>query len=547
MHALGWAIPDNGETGLSMLSSWLIYPAPAGAGPLAPTVLTAGAALFIGLVIACLSRRLPAGIGAGAVIAAVSGAAILLFARDLEGGYSPTVLVHVLCGLTALWYVVGWIGSRTTRAARSASDKKTTGSSVKSTARTEGNVWEHAALFCGLAALGLLLRWHDGPLISRFVGMLDFLALLVFAELIWGTRSGAWTPYPLAVLIACLLVSFVPSWVRQLEPAPGGWGLVLIGVLCLASVLVTVLDDWRQRRRMWLREPHVPPPPLAPPRWLFCGIVAVCLCVGAGGFVFYTHPATAFALWFSAIACFVVGHVLRHDRCGEIGLILTGDGIVTAATAWSSDVLSGSVIGFVIAGGYLIWLARFWNQQLDAGKAWTTAGRLIPSARRLGYTAILGAFPAVLFIVGRQDAGEHLYLDIFASVVLLLAICLILKDHGQQGHASAAIVVCVLVIVAGVSLTRVIAAAAGMPISYMLGGALALIWLTALTWRRSSVAGEESYNAMLSGAGPMALLIVLSEVGFSASMLAAFGIVVLAGGVRAWRQGYLTVGGEVSR
>jgi len=49
------------------------------------------------------------------------------------------------------------------------------------------------------------------------------------------------------------------------------------------------------------------------------------------------------------------------------------------------QLFNAMMVGFAIAAGWWTWLSRVWEQQLDNGKAWTTAGRLIPRAKRFAF------------------------------------------------------------------------------------------------------------------------------------------------------------------
>ena len=51
------------------------------------------------------------------------------------------------------------------------------------------------------------------------------------------------------------------------------------------------------------------------------------------------------------------------------------------------SVHTGVVIGLAGASLLWFWLGRLWRQQLRDGRAWTTAGRLIPLTERVGFLA----------------------------------------------------------------------------------------------------------------------------------------------------------------
>lgn len=65
------------------------------------------------------------------------------------------------------------------------------------------------------------------------------------------------------------------------------------------------------------------------------------------------------------------------------------------APSWFANVFARLIIGLAIATVFWHWLAGVWHQQLDNGQAWTTTGRLIRTAKRVGFlcgaTALLVA------------------------------------------------------------------------------------------------------------------------------------------------------------
>lgn len=570
---------------------------------LLPSTLTVSLALAAALLALLLRKRLPNGMAVGTMLAAVGGAAVLLLA-DQDAEFSPVRLARVLTALAVGCYVAGLIAEYVARrrtgdslprmtpnAASNVSPSVTPNatSNVRPSATPSlapnpthpslSRVWDHAALLCGLMALALLLHWTDGPLIGRHALTFDYLVLLSLAGVAWLRPGASRSPYPAVALLACLAWSFVPDWVPNFSPGLRDVGLVLVGCLCLAGALTITLDDWRQRRRIWLRDPSRSPEYFRPPLWLYCGIVAVCLFVGAGGILFREHPSAAFALWFAALAAFIVGHVLGCRRCGAIGLILTGAGIVAACTAWLADAGLGAMIGIILAGGYLLWLARFWHQQLDEGRAWTTAGRLIPSARNLGYATLSGTLPVTCLVFSRADVLEHKYLLLVACILYLATIRLVLRDHLQHRRPAGAVVTIALAISGSVPIalfiTLVLNACSAHPrnsppftglfrtdvlnacSTYLLGGGIVLCWMALVALRHNILIsselqpipgtqqpdalqppierpssltnyGIESYNALYLGVCPIIYLIMLSETGFSKPKLIALALTLTA-------------------
>ncbi|MBI5863051.1 MAG: hypothetical protein HZB38_00790 [Planctomycetes bacterium] len=86
----------------------------------------------------------------------------------------------------------------------------------------------------------------------------------------------------------------------------------------------------------------------------------------------------------------------------------------------------------------MIWLARFWRQQLLDGAAWTTAGRLIPAARLLAVAAcvaLAGAFAARLTAQHTPDSMS----GIGAAFVLVLFLLLFRLQSREAGENSSPI------------------------------------------------------------------------------------------------------------
>src|SRR5690606_26505512 len=68
------------------------------------------------------------------------------------------------------------------------------------------------------------------------------------------------------------------------------------------------------------------------------------------------------------------------------------------------SILNRAVFGLALMTGVWHWLMGVWKQQLDDGKPWTTAGRLIRCLRRVG------------FLVGCTAALMSLHLSFWPSL-----------------------------------------------------------------------------------------------------------------------------------
>ena len=474
-----------------------------------PVEVTAAFAIAVA-VVALLGRRgIPAGVGEGTFVTAVSGAAILLLVIDSAGQASRSALGHVLTALTVLWYAASRLAARSTAPA----------SSQNATANSDRNaafVWGYAALVCGLAAVANLASIPDGLTGGAWpAGAIDVVVLLALSGLIWVFRTGAWAPYPAIALLICVLAMVVPASALEAHAPTWGVGLNAAALLCLGVVIWTILLDWRQRRRQWLEQPQWIPD--APPTrsTLLAVLVVVCVLIGLGGVLLHGFWFTPTALWLAALTCLTIGHVRGWLLAGEIGLMLVGAGIVSASMAWLTPGWPGALFGLALAGGYLVWLARFWDQQLLHGVAWTTAGRLIPASRRLGYAASSGAIAAT--VVGLTTGAfteQGLWIVALTLLLLLVLMSLLVRDgleFGQSGAFAGSCLVTVAAAGPGCALFARLAAEPLMPIVAVAVGAMLMMLRVAFAvagGRRpsadfqDSTAGTEPGRYAPAGAGP---------------------------------------------
>jgi hypothetical protein len=152
--------------------------------------------------------------------------------------------------------------------------------------------------------------------------------------------------------------------------------------------------------------------------------------------------------WMTVVSAVALGAsllVLAHRRWSEPPAYL-GMAVITLAVCaalatvvgfftylgWDRRLLWDCVlVGLAMMVFMWLWLPRFWDQQLHEGQAWTTAGRLIVPARRMGYVvALIGAIVAVRVAVwakwpsaGAEDVSESAgWIGAGAIVLLVLAL-----------------------------------------------------------------------------------------------------------------------------
>ncbi|MBP7935292.1 MAG: hypothetical protein KA354_11650 [Phycisphaerae bacterium] len=126
------------------------------------------------------------------------------------------------------------------------------------------------------------------------------------------------------------------------------------------------------------------------------GIVSVVLMLGAC--IHILSPWAAMSAFAAGGAALALAGRRWDENLADVGFGLMTLGIVSLCLVWLpvprrpsaghfASIFAVAVVGLAISTAFWHWLARVWDQQLDHGRAWTTAGRLIPSARRVGFLA----------------------------------------------------------------------------------------------------------------------------------------------------------------
>ena len=114
--------------------------------------------------------------------------------------------------------------------------------------------------------------------------------------------------------------------------------------------------------------------------------------------VLVTVPWTAVGALAGGAAMLALCHRRWGESLADIGLGLITLGMVsltmvglpdrhTEASVYFPAVFSRAAAGLAVMVWFWHWVATIWEDQLDRGAAWTTAGRLIPVSRRVGFIA----------------------------------------------------------------------------------------------------------------------------------------------------------------
>jgi hypothetical protein len=233
--------------------------------------------------------------------------------------------------------------------------------------------------------------------------------------------------------------------------------LLLVGLsaVLVVAVLVGAIVAYRRRWRLAFENPDS----LADTPQSVSGFSLSCICVALMvGFLVVFHLVvpvrtagsyrvtllvTSICALGVSVSCFLV-----CGRAWSSGLGDAGFALLTLAVAASATMLvpsqSGAlvdrypqlfnamIVGFAIATGWWTWLSQVWDQQLDDGAAWTTAGRLIPHAKRFAFfSAALAYLSATLMAFWPRLPGiatmDHSYGRIvsgFSANLFLLLVML---------------------------------------------------------------------------------------------------------------------------
>jgi hypothetical protein len=278
-----------------------------------------------------------------------------------------------------------------------------------------GSLWSLAASLTGLAVIWAIAGvWGKRGASQRSVAR----NVALYAAAICGL---------LAVAVA-LAAGGGHAW-RPMGSATSGPLPVVLGAVAAAIVVGVGLREWRRRVRIWRTEPQrltEPMPRYAPPHW---AAIAASVLAGLAGLLRADAAGTPIGVALAGIAASVVGHRWRSTRVGGLGLLLVAESVITAGYAWCGPSPAAALLGWAAAGVYLLWLARFWHQQLNDGRPWTTAGQMIPIARQLSYAVAGGEFVvAAAWMLGGDAGPAGGWVALVAGAVALVHGTMLVSD-----------------------------------------------------------------------------------------------------------------------
>lgn len=388
----------------------------------------------------------------------------------------------------------------------------------------------HVALLAGLVAVPLALIGAGGsPTLFRAT-VLAVLALLAAGFAGWRgstlARYAAWGCVAVGVVMG---IHALPAW-RWLPLC--AFGAAMLALLLLFAIVVV---DWRRRIHVWQTDVQslVEPPPGHP---IAYGFVLVLACVAALTAVAALHPLSPLTLLLATFAIAGVGHRKRSNRLGELGLACGGLAAYAVAAAWLPATWGSLPLGVACGGTLLLWLARFWHQQLDDGRAWTTAGRLVPHARQLGvaaaggYVMLLGWQP-ILDIPLQPPLNWGCLL---ALAFIALHASMLVKDAARQRSSAGAMAACISVLAFALLSQRALAPAYGIftPALALAAGGL-LLAVRVMSGRANTDETAWVYNAYVMGMIPVlaAYALTLDDASRGNAAAWALPVIVLGAGV----------------
>jgi hypothetical protein len=249
----------------------------------------------------------------------------------------------------------------------------------------EVRIWPGGTIDIALVSVAALLAWWrtGNPAI-----MTGLMWLLILMSLWSALQIPATTTREESGISQPVLVDWVSPFVL-------GAALSLAAFTTIAGVLIH-----RRRVEAWpdRLDDLLTPAPVWPGFQYSAGIVAVIVLIL--GCMFIVSPLTPIAAFIAGIAILVLAARRWNENFADAALGLMTLGVLSLLMIGAPDirgskaeyfaaVFARALLGLGIMTSFWHWLARVWEQQLDAGRAWTTAGRLIHPCRRLGF--LLGA------------------------------------------------------------------------------------------------------------------------------------------------------------
>lgn len=424
----------------------------------------AGVALAAAVLAAVISDRLPSGLvwALFAWLTSVAVAWTMIQVAQVPKSLVPHVLSHAAAALAAWWMLAAGLTRHWPD--RWAADARAAFVMTAATAAM-GSVILLIYSAVGVTYWRLTQAFGIEPIYlpnTAWQGLVDIVLVILAAQL--SRAVGRWSGLPIATL---WLVVFAGTWWGlMLPPAPAmtstswpGWLTWLVWIQTawawplLGAMLIWVWQGWRRQERAWPDDlPSLvrvsPPWPGLEQSVTAIGLVLIPLglwhAFGTGPEGYQIARLTTWTMAAGALALSIFVGWRWSRTVAELALSLWTISLAALASttalqmACSQPTLERlpvvhSAVLAGLAGASLLWfwLAGFWQQQLQQGRPWTIAGRLIPLADRVGFLAAalavlvaakLAMWPRMEYgsadnSTGRLAVGSLIY-------VLLIAICL---------------------------------------------------------------------------------------------------------------------------
>lgn len=392
-------------------------------------MLPAGAAIALSLAVltAVLSDRLPQGLtwALFAWLSSIGAGWTILRIADVPTNKAPEVLSHTAAALAVWWVFAAGLARRwpnrwaaEARAAflMTAATACVAATCVLAYSAVGVTYWRLTQGFWRVTA-----AWELRPIYlpsTAWQGLIDIALVTAAVQLSrWVVK---WKPLPTATL---WLVLFAGAWWGlMLPPSPAltnsrwpGWLTWLVWIqtawswTLLGGVLAWVWQGRRRQERAWPNDlgslVRVPRPwPGLESTAVALGLVLMPLglwhafSAGLG-----STPAVRLTTWDMAAAGLALSILIGWHwsrTVAELSLSLWTAALVALGATTALEMTSprvsiellpavhtGALAGLICASALWFWLAGFWRQQRLGGRAWTTSGRLIPLAERVGFLA----------------------------------------------------------------------------------------------------------------------------------------------------------------
>lgn len=368
----------------------------------------------------------PIGLTASMFVAVVTiGVQVAAWNLGWPGEPGFPLIVHVAAGTCLFWAVVSLLLHSLTTARADHKRQPAPNTSLTTDASHEIQaVLNMVMIVTGLIVVILMVYtamtealWRTPYLISydtpwrvniwRF-GFLDLGFVIAAVIITWGhTRE------PQLIPVCFWLLILVGLWLALRTPGirpvyvdgnryytePTGWAvpfLVTSTLTMAAFVIAEGIRHFVRRQRAWPDHLHdlVNRPPVWPGFDYSIGVVSVALLLL--GCIHILSLWTTFSMFVGGAALLTVVARRWDESLADLALGLLTVGIVSlplallgepnhATAAYFAEVFNRTVLGLAIATFFWHWLALFWEQQLDHGEAWTTAGQLIRNVKRIGF------------------------------------------------------------------------------------------------------------------------------------------------------------------